>query len=136
MVLISGVGHLEYCSPMQMGPPLNIQVASMAGGLFVAVNAEWFRDVATRLSAFSTKSKSISSPLMEFYVYLLIFLLVSLWKLVFWNSLGYCKGFRSEILCCTDGFCDSCWGTLYLSLGSWGYFSSVWIETIPFMGFS
>ncbi|XP_022964052.1 uncharacterized protein LOC111464196 [Cucurbita moschata] len=55
LVFTTCVGHLEYCSPMQMGPPLNIQVASMAGGIFVAVNAEWFRDVATRLSAFSTK---------------------------------------------------------------------------------
>ena len=45
-----------------MGPTPNTNVPEMDDGPFVAIDAEWFRDIATRLCAFNTRSNSISSP--------------------------------------------------------------------------
>lgn len=65
-----------------MSPPLDMDVPQIDDGPFVAITAEWFRDIAKRLGGFNTKSNSISPSHLEFNVYFVysvnIFFLVSL----------------------------------------------------------
>ncbi|XP_023549245.1 uncharacterized protein LOC111807661 [Cucurbita pepo subsp. pepo] len=70
----NSIGHLKYNTILAMGPTPNTNVPEMDDGPFVAIDAEWFRDIATRLCAFNTRiwvtatvSKvTFSAILMEF----------------------------------------------------------------------
>ncbi|CAK9328859.1 unnamed protein product [Citrullus colocynthis] len=70
------VGHLRYNTALAMSPPLDMDVPQIDDGPFVAITAEWFRDIATRLGGFNTKiwvtatvsQVVFSAVLMEFKV--------------------------------------------------------------------
>ncbi|XP_038875056.1 uncharacterized protein LOC120067583 [Benincasa hispida] len=70
------VGHLQYNTALAMSPPLEMNMPEIDDGPFVAITAEWFRDIATRLSGFNTRiwvtatvsQVVFSAVLMEFKV--------------------------------------------------------------------